>query len=704
MAIIASVSIWCTSTSVATMTNIPLLCNICPKNPEFSDVSHLLTHVASKGHLSQHSKAKLRSHQDASFREKLEAYERWYQRHQIERLLSERMIAKDSKDSSGRARSNKPASRSTALAKVTESRKRRARTAEKPEHGPSPVKLEGLIDPQLSHPDRAAAPSNDGFPSFIEQPSIEDNDNRALASPTLPATNHQISSTAFLSQPQHRYSHKAPTPYMSRWQEASSPLYAISTEARLDSKGKLSPTQVNEIDGENDYFENFLRSPTRTAYPDPSELPGFRTAFSNRSSSSIIKDDDMGHFSQDLDSKDGTSKSMELTLQSPVLRGIKWPGMSIFDSASMEAQRLRNQKKTGSVIEQMEYNSATVEQLERIYWPDGSLKMQRLITGDVESSPPRELTPPPKPSKRRRTKVANSVLTDLSTNNPNRSKRSRARKSSSRIPAIQACDLQNISHKALASLDPPRSLHPSNTYTGYNPAEDDEIERRLTSGLPMNTRRRGFDVFDDQKGSRRNVQSDLITRSYENATAQASHSHQPTMQAHVSTETIRRISRSSTPGHSSPQFGVPSQRPSRESQVRNIPSRPQSSFMDMNKENIGPVLDSDGHVHDEAANNNQERITQRYFWVTGNQPPQFFSSMPPGMDFGGLVEPRYYGSTLNPLNPYLRQQHPVPPQAYAAPISQPPGPSMGTASNIENLMQQDLRRSSGGSVYSRPCR
>ena len=55
-----------------------------------------------------------------------------------------------------------------------------------------------------------------------------------------------------------------------------------------------------------------------------------------------------------------------------------------------------------------------------------------------------------------------------------------------------------------------------------------------------------------------------------------------------------------------------------------------------------------------------ERATQRYFMVAGGGQPQFFTSMPPQMDFGGMVGPMYLGATPNPLNPSFqpRRQHP----------------------------------------------
>ncbi|EHK15673.1 uncharacterized protein TRIVIDRAFT_115953, partial [Trichoderma virens Gv29-8] len=45
---------------------IPLLCTVCPETPRFSDVSHLLTHIASKGHLHHETQTKLKAHQDIS--------------------------------------------------------------------------------------------------------------------------------------------------------------------------------------------------------------------------------------------------------------------------------------------------------------------------------------------------------------------------------------------------------------------------------------------------------------------------------------------------------------------------------------------------------------------------------------------------------------------------------------------------------------
>lgn len=83
-------------------TNIPLHCSICPKRPDFSDVSHLLTHIASKGHLSNYYKVKVRSGNDDAARRLVESYDRWYAEWNVEDLMSERMTLKDKRRSRAR--------------------------------------------------------------------------------------------------------------------------------------------------------------------------------------------------------------------------------------------------------------------------------------------------------------------------------------------------------------------------------------------------------------------------------------------------------------------------------------------------------------------------------------------------------------------------------------------------------------------------
>lgn len=83
------------SGSQAPTRNVPLVCNICPLRPTFSDLSHLLTHISSKAHLSTYYKLKIRSGSDEDARQTVEHYDNWYAENDIESSMSDRMKNKD---------------------------------------------------------------------------------------------------------------------------------------------------------------------------------------------------------------------------------------------------------------------------------------------------------------------------------------------------------------------------------------------------------------------------------------------------------------------------------------------------------------------------------------------------------------------------------------------------------------------------------
>lgn len=82
-------------------TGIPLHCNICPKKPNFSDTSHLLTHVASKQHLSNYFKLRVRVATDPAAQRDVDDYDRWYQDWNLDDLMRERMNQKERRNKGG---------------------------------------------------------------------------------------------------------------------------------------------------------------------------------------------------------------------------------------------------------------------------------------------------------------------------------------------------------------------------------------------------------------------------------------------------------------------------------------------------------------------------------------------------------------------------------------------------------------------------
>ncbi|KAK1705598.1 hypothetical protein BDP67DRAFT_494755 [Colletotrichum lupini] len=76
---------------------IPLVCLVCTSTPRFSDLSHLLTHLSSKGHLQTQNDVRIRATQDLAAADKVATYDKWYKDYGIERMLAERLKAKDEK-------------------------------------------------------------------------------------------------------------------------------------------------------------------------------------------------------------------------------------------------------------------------------------------------------------------------------------------------------------------------------------------------------------------------------------------------------------------------------------------------------------------------------------------------------------------------------------------------------------------------------
>ncbi|KAH6612679.1 hypothetical protein C7974DRAFT_323081 [Boeremia exigua] len=354
--------------------NIPLLCNICPKKPSFSDVSHLLTHISSKGHLSHYYKVKVRStHEDAS-RHIIDAYDRWYADWNVEELMSDRMSQKDKRRTRARPAGIAPVSRPSRRAPVG-----------------------GLLDPRLSEQQVIKVEPDSGTPTPTSQ-----------SGPVLRHRN-------FTSRLQH-------------W----------PTESRASSRSLTNP----------DYE-------TSSEYSDPSERPRRRYQYPI-DDTCAIEDETVG-------AADDTMAVSESTK----LKGVYWPGMDIFDSATPEMRRKRNQKKDHSVVAQLELNSQDVEATELIFTPHGSFKRQRRISSSV---------------------FDDEEDIEIKTESPR----------------------PTLSRPALASMDPniacrvrPGSRAPMYPFQARGQYEDRRGRSCFDSGLGNRApkRKRAFDVFQDDETS-----------------------------------------------------------------------------------------------------------------------------------------------------------------------------------------------------------
>ncbi|KAG8623168.1 hypothetical protein KVT40_008144 [Elsinoe batatas] len=278
----------------ASITNIPLNCNICPKKPTFSDVSHLLTHIASKAHLSTYYKIKVRSAQEAASRSLIDEYDVWYTNNGIEDLMSERLNLKEQKRKM--KTQQKEDNKSTVI---------RAHHYSVEQRPMLPYDF-GKVDPELY---------GDSIKQELEDvhgvvPSIE-YDPQYEVPPWMPwASNHQQRD-----------------PYT---------------------------------------FDNGL--PTPDSFP---ETP--------RSRQTVFLE---GIEEAAAPNNEGETKPNDSNL----LKGIIWPGMDLFDSATPEMRRKRNQKKSLDVIDRLQATSNMIEATEVVYTPEIIQSKARAITGLPHSS------------------------------------------------------------------------------------------------------------------------------------------------------------------------------------------------------------------------------------------------------------------------------------------------------------------------------
>lgn len=162
-----------------------------------------------------------------------------------------------------------------------------------------------------------------------------------------------------------------------------------------------------------------------------------------------------------IEEEDEPEEEDDSILEVTRLKGVFWPGMDLFDAATPNTRRKRNQKKNTSVAESLERQSQLVEPNEVIFTPLGTLRKSRYISGQIEydSSPYKLELPTPQPKRR----AGRKALIDKDTN-------------------------ASISTKPYVDLE------------GLSPIKNEN--QRVSRGPlmpPVKRRKRGFQVFTDDK-------------------------------------------------------------------------------------------------------------------------------------------------------------------------------------------------------------
>lgn len=198
------------------------------------------------------------------------------------------------------------------------------------------------------------------------------------------------------------------------------------------------------------------------------------------------------------DENGDTKKSSEKLTDSAKLKGVLWPGMDLFDSATPDMKRMRNQKKDSNVLESMIATSLAVEPAEISYHPNGEFRASRDIFGPLST----EGSPKSASPKKRRTsrKAAGFALNDLSVNAP-RLRAPRRRKAAGEQSPQKSGPSSNQTRPSVY-LQPAPTLNPLALENRlFHPsAEEDEEFRMTVGGLGFqqdDRKKRAFTIFQD---------------------------------------------------------------------------------------------------------------------------------------------------------------------------------------------------------------
>ncbi|KAI3322024.1 hypothetical protein HD806DRAFT_545269 [Xylariaceae sp. AK1471] len=282
---------------------IPLVCFICPKNSHFSDLSHLLTHISSKGHLHNQFQLTLSRDVDENAAVALREFNSWYEQNGISALLRARKTAREERGN--QQRRSQP---SLSL--------RGGRTVVSGRSSRGGRRSRGSSRTSTRHRDEI-----DEFNDDIIKYESEDDDDEVQA-----AHGHHSATHA--------------PPYV--WHS--------------DSLYPSEPNQYSHNTGGQ--FQDHLDYEDDSSKYEPSEL---YSPFPPEGTPETVKDD----------------------TGALILKGVVYPGMAGFDSATEKDRRMRNQKKDPAVLLKLEANSELVTRVEEVL--DTNLDYQR--TRDVYDEP-----------------------------------------------------------------------------------------------------------------------------------------------------------------------------------------------------------------------------------------------------------------------------------------------------------------------------
>ncbi|GAW14305.1 hypothetical protein ANO14919_037060 [Xylariales sp. No.14919] len=285
---------------------IPLVCFICPKNSNFSDLSHLLTHISSKGHLHNMFQLNLSRDVDENAELALVEFESWYKQNNISALLRARKTAREQRDNH-------------------QHQQRRIQTASSFGGDAALASRQSVRGGRSNRRSRGNAKYRTRRDSGIDE-----------------LDGDVVKFESDIDEVENNHEHHSAThaPYV--WHS-----------------GSPYPNNASQYaDNPSCQFQDYLEDEDDSSKYEPSEL---YSPFPPEDTPDTIEDD----------------------TGALILKGVVYPGMAGFDSATEKDRRMRNQKKDPAVLLKLEANSQLVTRVEEVL--NTNLDYQR--TRDVYDEP-----------------------------------------------------------------------------------------------------------------------------------------------------------------------------------------------------------------------------------------------------------------------------------------------------------------------------
>lgn len=133
-----------------------------------------------------------------------------------------------------------------------------------------------------------------------------------------------------------------------------------------------------------------------------SAYPGVVPNGNGNGNGGAIDSQSIGNYGTNFSTAPASEAGVSFVDEVMKLKGVIWPGMDLFDAATADQKRKRNQRKDDAAISLLKHTSLTVTPTEQVWGPHGDIRKERDIyasPSSVEGSPPS--TPPPRKRKSR---------------------------------------------------------------------------------------------------------------------------------------------------------------------------------------------------------------------------------------------------------------------------------------------------------------